>query len=154
MRSMHVQGGMIPDIEHVEQPYHFGISPNVDRDTFGIRAAGWLGTKILEVGANKIAAFIGEPLQGAVGVIIPPKTYWPEIQRICDNYDILLMCDEVICGFGRLGKWFGSKLLGCKPDLMTFAKGVTLGYLPFGGVVVGKKVAQVLIEKGGEFNHG
>jgi putrescine aminotransferase len=87
-------------------------------------------------------------------VIIPPKTYWPEIQRICDKYGILLICDEVICGFGRVGKWFGSQLLGCKPDLMTFAKGVTSGYLPLGGVVIGKRVAKVLIKQGGEFNHG
>ena len=154
MSGMHAQGGMIPGIEHIEQPYHYAIAPNEDKDAFGIRAAGWLETKILEIGADKVAAFIGEPVQGAGGVIIPPKTYWPEIQRICDKYGILLICDEVICGFGRTGKWFGSQLLGAKPDLMTFAKGVTSGYLPLGGVVVGKRVANVLIEQGGEFNHG
>ena len=155
MGGMHAQGGLpIPDIAHIEQPYHYGLAPAEDRDAFGIRAAGWLETKILEIGAEKVAAFIGEPVQGAGGVIIPPKTYWPEIQRICDKYGILLICDEVICGFGRVGKWFGSQLLGCKPDLMTFAKGVTSGYIPLGGVVVGKKVAKVLIELGGEFNHG
>jgi len=154
MEGMHAQGGMISGIEHIEQPYHYGMAPNQDRDAFGIEAAGWLEKKILEVGADKVAAFIGEPVQGAGGVIIPPKTYWPEIQRICDKYGILLICDEVICGFGRLGKWFGSQLLGCKPDLMTFAKGVTSGYIPLGGVVVGKRVAKVLIEQGGEFNHG
>ena len=154
MSGMHAQGGIVPGIEHIEQPYHYGIAPNQDRDAFGIEAAGWLETKILEIGADKVAAFIGEPVQGAGGVIIPPKTYWPEIQRICDKYNILLICDEVICGFGRLGKWFGSQLLGCKPDLMTFAKGVTSGYIPVGGVVVGKRVAKVLIEMGGEFNHG
>jgi putrescine---pyruvate transaminase len=154
MEGMHAQGGVIPDIVHIEQPYHYGLAPNEDRDAFGIRAAGWLEEKILEVGVDKVAAFIGEPVQGAGGVIIPPKTYWPEIQRICDKYGILLICDEVICGFGRLGTWFGSQLLGAKPDLMTFAKGVTSGYIPLGGVVVGKRVAEVLIEKGGEFNHG
>jgi putrescine---pyruvate transaminase len=154
MSGMHAQGGMIPGIAHIEQPYHYGLAHDEDRDAFGIRAAGWLEDKILEIGADKVAAFIGEPVQGAGGVIIPPKTYWPEIQRICDKYGILLICDEVICGFGRLGKWFGSQLLGCKPDLMTFAKGVTSGYLPLGGVVVGKRVAKVLIEKGGDFNHG
>ena len=155
MGGMHAQGGLpIPDIAHIEQPYHYGLAPAEDRDAFGIRAAGWLEAKILEIGAEKVAAFIGEPVQGAGGVIIPPKTYWPEIQRICDKYGILLICDEVICGFGRVGKWFGSQLLGCKPDLMTFAKGVTSGYIPLGGVVVGKKVAKVLIELGGEFNHG
>jgi putrescine---pyruvate transaminase len=154
MGGMHAQGGMIPGIVHIEQPYHYALAPDEDRDAFGIRAASWLETKILEVGADKVAAFIGEPVQGAGGVIIPPKTYWPEIQRICDKYDILLICDEVICGFGRVGYWFGSQLMGAKPDLMTFAKGVTSGYIPLGGVVISKRVADVLIEKGGEFNHG
>ena len=155
MSYMHEQGGLpIPDIVHIEQPYHYGLSPTQDKDTFGIEAAGWLEKKILEVGAEKVAAFIGEPVQGAGGVIIPPKTYWPEIQRICDKYNILLICDEVICGFGRLGYWFGSQLLGCKPDLMTFAKGVTSGYIPLGGVVISKRVAKVVIEQGGDFNHG
>ena len=155
MSGMHAQGGLpIPGIVHIEQPYHFGLAPDKNKDAFGIEAAGWLEQKILEVGTDKVAAFIGEPVQGAGGVIIPPKTYWPEIQRICDKYGILLICDEVICGFGRLGSWFGSELMGAKPDLMTFAKGVTSGYIPLGGVVVGKRVAEVLIEKGGEFNHG
>ena len=155
MSYMHEQGGLpIPDIVHIEQPYHYGLSPTQDKDAFGIEAAGWLEKKILEVGAEKVAAFIGEPVQGAGGVIIPPKTYWPEIQRICDKYNILLICDEVICGFGRLGYWFGFQLLGCKPDLMTFAKGVTSGYIPLGGVVISKRVAKVVIEQGGDFNHG
>jgi putrescine aminotransferase len=101
-----------------------------------------------------VAAFIGEPIQGAGGVIIPPATYWPEIQRICDKYGVLLIADEVICGFGRLGRWFASELFGIKPDLITFAKGVTSGYVPLGGVLVGDRVAKVLIEQGGEFNHG
>lgn len=155
MSAMHAQGGLpIPGIVHIEQPYHFGLAPEQDRDAFGIEAAGWLEQKILEMGADKVAAFIGEPVQGAGGVIIPPKTYWPEIQRICDKYGILLICDEVICGFGRLGTWFGSELMGAKPDLMTFAKGVTSGYVPLGGVVIGKRVAEVMIDQGGEFNHG
>ncbi|MFY8088266.1 MAG: aminotransferase class III-fold pyridoxal phosphate-dependent enzyme, partial [Rubrivivax sp.] len=100
------------------------------------------------------AAFIGEPVQGAGGVIIPPSTYWPEVQRICDAYGILLVSDEVICGFGRTGHWFGCETLGSQPDLMTFAKGVTSGYVPLGGVMVGNRVAKVLIEQGGEFEHG
>ena len=108
----------------------------------------------MEVGADKVAAFIGEPVQGAGGVIVPPASYWPEIQRICDKHGILLISDEVICGFGRTGQWFGCETLGYKPDLMTFAKGVTSGYVPLGGVMVGERVARVLIDKGGEFNHG
>ncbi|MDP2024027.1 MAG: aminotransferase class III-fold pyridoxal phosphate-dependent enzyme, partial [Hydrogenophaga sp.] len=120
----------------------------------GLRAAGWLEAKILEVGADKVAAFIAEPVQGAGGVIIPPETYWPEIQRIVDKHGILLISDEVICAFGRLGHWFAYEKFGMRPDLVTFAKGVTSGYIPLGGVMVGDRVAKVLIEQGGEFNHG
>ena len=101
-----------------------------------------------------MAAFIGEPIQGAGGVIIPPATYWPEVQRICDHHGILLVSDEVICGFGRTGRWFGCETLDFQPDLMTFAKGVTSGYVPLGGVMVGERIARVLIDRGGEFNHG
>jgi putrescine aminotransferase len=156
MSGMHAQGDLpIPNITHIEQPYFFenGLPGESEAD-FGIRAAGWLETKILELGADKVAAFIGEPVQGAGGVIIPPGTYWPEIQRIVDKYGILLISDEVICAFGRLGHWFAYEKFGYKPDLVTFAKGVTSGYVPLGGVMVGNRVAEVLIEKGGEFNHG
>jgi putrescine aminotransferase len=156
MSGMHAQGGLpIPGIVHIEQPYWFDNAPDgMSRDDFGVLAAGWLEDKILELGADKVAAFIGEPIQGAGGVIIPPATYWPEIQRICDRHGILLVSDEVITGFGRTGRWFGCETMGFKPDLMTFAKGVTSGYVPLGGVMVGNRVAKVLIEQGGEFNHG
>jgi putrescine---pyruvate transaminase len=155
MSYMHGQGGLpIPDIVHIGQPNYFESGKGMTPDQFGLLAASWLEQKILEVGAERVAAFIGEPVQGAGGVIIPPATYWPEIQRICDKYGILLIADEVICGFGRLGHWFGSEHFGIRPDLMTFAKGVTSGYIPLGGVLVGERVAQVLIEKGGDFNHG
>jgi putrescine---pyruvate transaminase len=158
MEGMHQQGGLpIPDIVHIQQPYWFEIGrtkyPNLTKDEFGIEAASWLEKKILEVGAEKVAAFIGEPVQGAGGVIIPPKTYWPEIQRICDKYGVLLVTDEVICGFGRTGQWWGCETMGVKPDLMTFAKGVTSGYIPLGGVMVSDKVADVVIRHG-DFNHG
>ncbi|PRC93208.1 aspartate aminotransferase family protein [Solimicrobium silvestre] len=156
MSGMHDQqiGIAIPNIVHIGQPYYVEGGKGKTPEEFGLEAAGWLEQKILEVGAEKVAAFIGEPVQGAGGVIIPPSTYWPEIQRICDRYGILLIADEVICGFGRLGHWFGSEYFGIKPDLMTFAKGVTSGYIPLGGVMVGDRVADVLIEKGGDFNHG
>ena len=155
MSGMHEQGGMpIPDIVHIGQPYYLEGGKGMTPEQFGIESASWLERKILEVGAERVAAFIGEPVQGAGGVIIPPSTYWPEIQRICDKYGILLVADEVICGFGRLGHWFGSEHFGIRPDLMTFAKGVTSGYVPLGGVLVGDRVADVLIEKGGDFNHG
>ena len=155
MDGMHAQGGLpIPGIVHIGQPNYLEAGQGLTPEEFGLKAAGWLEEKILEVGADKVAAFIGEPVQGAGGVIIPPSTYWPEIGRICDKYGILLIADEVICGFGRLGRWFGSELFGIRPDLMTFAKGVTSGYVPLGGVLVGERVAKVLIEKGGEFTHG
>ena len=157
MRGMHAQGGLpIPGIVHIEQPYWWqhGRPQGLTRDAFGVLAARWLEDKILEVGAANVAAFIGEPVQGAGGVIVPPATYWPEIQRICDTHGILLVSDEVITGFGRTGHWFGCETMGFRPDLMTFATGVTSGYVPLGGVMVGDRVAQVLIDKGGEFNHG
>ncbi len=180
MKGMHEQGGLpIPGIVHIDQPYWFengagrptpgrpksdssprgtgaegDLGAPMTREEFGLACARQLETKIVELGADKVAAFIGEPIQGAGGVIIPPSTYWPEIQRICDQYGILLVSDEVITGFGRTGRWFGCETMGTKPDLMTFAKGVTSGYIPLGGVMVGERVAKVLIEKGGEFNHG
>ena len=155
MKGMHEQGDLpIPNIVHIEQPYHFENGMGMPIDDYGIVAARRLEEKILELGPDRVAAFIGEPVQGAGGVIIPPPTYWPEIQRICDKYGILLVSDEVICGFGRLGQWFGAQLLGARPDLITFAKGVTSGYIPMGGVLVGDRVGRTLIEKGGEFNHG
>jgi len=153
--SMHKQGGLpIPGIVHIGQPSYLEGGRGKTEDEFGLEAASWLEHKILEIGAENVAAFIGEPVQGAGGVIVPPATYWPEIQRICDKYEILLVADEVICGFGRLGYWFGSEYFGIRPDLITFAKGVTSGYVPLGGVLVGDRIANTLIEKGGEFNHG
>ncbi len=154
MAPMHKQGGYLGNIDHIDQPYWFGSDRSMSPDEFGLHAARALEKKIEEVGAEKVAAFVGEPIQGAGGVIIPPDTYWPEIQRICDEHGILLITDEVICGFGRLGAWFGADYYGVKSDLMTFAKGVTSGYLPLGGVMVGDRISDVLIDKGGEFYHG
>jgi putrescine aminotransferase len=157
MESMHAQGGApVPGIVHIQQPYWWehGRPAGLSRDAFGRVAAGWLEAEILARGPENVAAFIGEPVQGAGGVIIPPPTYWPEIQRICDQYGVLVVSDEVICGFGRTGHWFGCQTFGFEPDLMTFAKGVTSGYVPLGGVMVGQRMARVLIEQGGEFNHG
>jgi putrescine aminotransferase len=155
MSGIHAQGGVIPDVAHIEQPFFFEHGrESKSFEDFGLEAASWLDKKITEIGADKVAAFIGEPVQGAGGVIVPPKSYWPEIQRICDKHGVLLVSDEVICGFGRTGQWFGCETFGFKPDLMTFAKGVTSGYVPLGGVMVGERVARVLVDQGGEFNHG
>ena len=154
MSSMHKQGGLpIPGIVHIEQPYYFGLGGELSADEFGVQQAHLLEETIRQLGSENVAAFIGEPVQGAGGVIIPPDTYWPEIQRICDHNDILLIADEVITGFGRLGEWFGSTHYGIRPDLMSFAKGVTSGYLPLGGVLVSDRVVDV-INKGDEFAHG
>jgi len=155
MDYMHAQGGLpIPDIVHIGQPYWYGSDRSLSPQEFGLQAARWLEDKILAVGPERVAAFIAEPVQGAGGVIIPPASYWPEVQRIVDKYGILLCSDEVICGFGRIGQWFGCQHFGIRPDLITFAKAVTSGYLPLGGVLVGDRVAQALVEQGGEFEHG
>ena len=155
MKGMHAQGGLpIPGIEHIEQPWYYGLhNEGESPEEFGIRAANWLEERIIEVGADNVAAFVGEPIQGAGGVIIPPSTYWPRIQEICQKYDILLVADEVICGFGRTGAWFGHETFGFKPDIFTTAKGLSSGYLPIGAVFVGDKVVEGLLA-GGEFNHG
>ena len=154
MEAMHNQGGIIPDIHHVAQPYWYGEGGDMDEDAFGIQAARAIEEKILELGAEHVAAFIGEPIQGAGGVIIPPKSYWPEVQRICKQYDVLLICDEVICGFGRTGNWFGLEGFGIEADFITLAKGLSSGYLPISAVMVGDRVAKSFIDKGGEFYHG
>lgn len=155
MSAMHAQGGLpIPDIVHIEQPYWYENGIDLSPEDYGLRAARRLAEKIEEVGPERVAAFIGEPVQGAGGVIVPPATYWPEIQRICREYGILLIADEVICGFGRTGRWFGCEYFGLEPDFLTIAKGLTSGYQPLGGAMVSDRVADVLIEKGGDFNHG
>lgn len=155
MGAMHKQGGLpIPGIEHIGAPYWFGEGGDLSPQEFGRQRALELEAKILELGPQNVAAFIAEPLQGAAGVIIPPDTYWPEINRICKQYDVLLVADEVICGFGRTGNWFGSQTFGIEADLMTVAKGLTSGYLPLGAVLISDRVAEVLAEQGGELAHG
>ena len=149
-----MDGLPIPDIEHIECPYWYKNGGDLSKDDYGIKAARALETKIKELGANRVAAFIGEPVLGAGGVIIPPNTYWPEIQRICKKYDILMITDEVICGFGRTGSWFGCETYGVLPDIMPIAKGLSSGYLPIGGVMISDRIMDVLIEKGGEYAHG
>jgi putrescine---pyruvate transaminase len=155
MSAMHAQGGLpIPDITHIDQPDWYKEGGDEDPLEFGLRIARQLEDKILALGEDRVAAFIAEPIQGAGGVIIPPASYWPEIKRICKQYQILLVIDEVICGFGRTGKWFGSDLLDLQPDLMPIAKGLSSGYLPIGGVMVADHISRVLTDEGGEFAHG
>ena len=154
MKGMHAQGGILHDIEHIAQPYWYRSGSEMDPEEFGLKTAQALEIRIREIGEDRVAAFIAEPVQGAGGVIIPPATYWPEIQRICKKYGILLIADEVICGFGRLGEWFGSEYFDIEADLMPIAKGLSSGYLPIGGLMVGDRVAETVINKGSDFNHG
>ena len=149
---MHAQGGLpIPGIVHIRQPYWYGEGGDLSPDEFGLVAARALEEKILEIGPERVAAFIGEPIQGAGGVIIPPRDLLARDPAHRRRYGILLVADEVICGFGRTGEWFGSEYFGIRPDLMPIAKGMSSGYLPIGGVMVGDRVADALIERGGEF---
>jgi putrescine aminotransferase len=154
LEDMHAQAGDMPGFTQIMAPYWYGLGGDMTPEDFGRYAAQELEKRILELGADNVAAFIGEPIQGSGGVIIPPETYWPEIQRICRAHDILLIADEVICGFGRTGHWFGKDHFGFEPDLMATAKGITSGYLPLSAVLVGKRVSETLIEQGGEFYHG
>jgi putrescine aminotransferase len=155
MKAMHEQAIGLNYVHHINQPHWFEVSePGEDPNSFGLRVAKELEAKIDELGEHRVAAFIAEPVQGAGGVIIPPDSYWPELQRICSERDILLIADEVICGFGRTGEWWGSQTYAMQPDLITFAKAVTNGYMPLGGVLISDKVADVLLASGGEFAHG
>ena len=155
MKHMHVQGDLpIPGVHHVMQPYHFGEGFGESQAAFCARAVKEIEDKILEVGPENVAAFIGEPVQGAGGVIIPPDGYWPAVEALCRKYGILLVCDEVICGYGRLGQWFGHQHYGIKPDMIAMAKGLSSGYLPISAVGVADHIVAELREKGGDFIHG
>jgi putrescine aminotransferase len=156
MDGMHHQlGGAVPNIVHVMMPYAYelALADESDHD-FGLRAARAVEDAILEAGADNVAAFIGEPIMGAGGVKIPPASYWPEIQRICRKYDVLLMLDEVITGYGRTGEWFAAQTFGIEADTITTAKALTSGYQPLSALLVGDRIAATLVEKGGEFYHG
>ena len=142
-------------VQWIAGPYWYLNGRDETLEDFGRTAAGWLEQKILEIGADNVAAFFGEPMQGAGGAIIPPDTYWPEIERICRQYDVLLVVDEVGSGFGRSGHWFACEAFGIvAPDLMVLAKGMTSSYFPMSAAMVGDRIASLLIEKGDEFYHG
>ena len=154
MTGMHKQGDLpIPGIEHVCQPYQYNEGRDLTPEAFGLACAAAIEERILSVGPENVAAFIGEPVQGAGGVIIPPANYWPEVERICRKYGILLVCDEVICGFGRTGNWWGHETMGVQPDMIAMAKGLSSGYLPISAVAVSAEIVKVL-KTGGDFIHG
>ena len=154
MSGMHNQAADEADFVHIRPPYGFLHQGNQDDTVFAANAASWLEDKIIELGADKVAAFVAEPVQGAGGVIVPPESYFDHIQNICKRYDILFIVDEVITGFGRTGEWFASQRMKLSPDMMTMAKGLTSGYMPMSGVMVGDRVANRFIADGGEFYHG
>jgi putrescine---pyruvate transaminase len=154
MSFMHAQGDLpIPGIEHVRQPYWFGEGFGSDPDQFAEACAQDIEARILAVGPENVAAFIGEPVQGAGGVIIPPPGYWPRVEAIARKYGILLVADEVICGFGRLGAWFGHHHFGFKPDIISMAKGLSSAYLPISATAVSREIVATL-KTGGDFVHG
>ena len=154
MKGMHEQMLGLPYVHHVEQPYTFAHLGSLSPEAVGQQAAQSLADKIDSIGADQVAAFIAEPIQGAGGVIIPPDNYWPLIVEICRERDVLIISDEVICGFGRTGQWWGCETFNFEPDLITFAKAVTNGYQPLGGVAISDKIAAILTTEGGEFAHG
>lgn len=154
MGGMHKQGPLpYPGFAHIDQPHWYINAGDMDPNEYGLLAARQLEDRILELGPETVAAFIGEPIQGAGGVVVPPDSYWPEIQRICRKYGILLISDEVICGFGRTGEWFGCQSFGFEPDMMTMAKGMSSGYQPISGVMVRQHIVDAIAPTG-EFYHG
>jgi L-2,4-diaminobutyrate transaminase len=146
-----------PVLHTITPHYYWHATPGVDEREFSRQCAVKLEGLIRTEGPDTIAAFIGEPVLGTGGLIPPPQGYWEEIQRVLDRYDILLIVDEVVCGFGRLGVPFGSLAYGIRPDLITIGKGLTSGYQPMSGAIVGEKVWRVLQQASdsqGPFSHG
>ncbi|MBA2780090.1 aminotransferase [Billgrantia kenyensis] len=155
MSSMHdIPGVPIPDVVHVGAPYAWESGKAMEQEHFAEVAARWVEEAILAAGPERVAAFIGEPVMGAGGVIVPPAGYWQRVQDICRRYDILLICDEVVCGFGRTGNWFGAQTFDIRPDIVTMAKGLSSGYQPISAVAVGERVVAPLLERPGRFPHG
>jgi adenosylmethionine-8-amino-7-oxononanoate aminotransferase len=134
---------------HIASPYPYRFQPppgtaQDDPRTPGQMAADLLEQAILREGADTVAAFIGEPIQGAGGVIVPPDDYWPRIRQICDRHQVLLIADEVITGFGRIGDWFALSRYRIEPDIVTFAKGITSGYFPLGGIGINHAISAAI----------
>lgn len=148
----------LPGILHTGVPHHYwGAEPGETEESFSRRRAAELDELIMREGPETVGAFIAEPVLGTGGITPPPSGYWHEIQAVLRRYDVLLIADEVICGFGRTGAAFGSTLYGIEPDLVTVAKGLTSGYVPLSGAIVGEKVYSVLEEAAdrvGAFSHG
>ena len=147
----------LPEIRDPFRPLLEGFSnvPNTLGYTDGAACARLVEEEILRQGPDRVGLVLAEPVQNGGGALVPPDGYWPELRRICDRYGVLLLADEVITGFGRVGAWFGSNLFGATPDLITFAKGATSGYAPIGGLLVRRPlVDRVLDSPEGSFLHG
>jgi adenosylmethionine-8-amino-7-oxononanoate aminotransferase len=142
----------VPGFVHIPAPDPYRAAPPPGM-THGAAAASELEEAILREGADSVAMFIAEPVMGVGGVIVPPDDYFPRVRQICDRYDVLLAADEVITGFGRTGKWFALEHWGVEPDIMQFAKAITSGYFPFGGIGVSDRIAQVLDQENRAWMH-
>ena len=142
-----------PGFSHIPSPYPYFYEAPEGSESQGIAAANELEKAILAEGADTVAMFIAEPVQGAGGVIVPQNDYFPRIREICDKYDVLLVSDEVITGFGRTGKMFGLEHWGVKPDLIQFAKAITSGYYPLGGIGVSDEIVKTMNESGKPWMH-
>ncbi|HEY3637372.1 MAG TPA: aspartate aminotransferase family protein [Rhizomicrobium sp.] len=159
LTPMHPQWDLpLPGFAKVPAPYWFGARAagygDIGPEEFGVLVAQQLEDKIREIGPDRVASFSAEPVQGAGGLIFPPATYWPEVQRICRQYDVLLHLDEVITGFGRTGEWFGADTYGIAPDIITMAKGLSSGYQPISAVSLGKRMADSFLSTNEELVHG
>ena len=137
-------GGKLPGFIHIKSPYPYRFVSDDPSVSPGVAAANLLEKAILQEGAETVAAFIAEPVQGSGGLIVPPDDYFPRIREICDKYDVLFISDEIITGFGRTGRWFGLERYGVQPDILAFAKGITSGYIPLGGIGLSDRVYKVM----------
>lgn len=139
----------VPNFLHIPAPYPYRFEVELKKgETIGQAAARALEEKIIQEGADTVGAVIAEPVQGAGGVIVPPDDYFPHVREICDKYDVLLIADEVITGFGRTGDWFALHRWNVQPDIMSFAKGITSGYLPLGGIQISDEIREVIMTAG------
>ncbi len=156
LKPMHPQFDLpLPGFHHIAPcPYYFGNGANLTPEAFTNVCVSALEDKILELGADNVAAFCGEPVMGAGGMRTPPPGYWPAIEAVCRKYDVLLWADEVICGFGRTGAWFGCQTYDFKPDIMTVAKGLSSGYQPISATILGGDIGPVIAKSEQEMAHG
>jgi len=159
LTPMHPQWDLpLPGFAKAPAPYWYGAKAagygDIGEDEFGVRIAQETEAVIREIGPGRIASFSAEPVQGAGGLIIPPKTYWPEMSRICRKHDILLHADEVVTGFGRTGEWFGSFTYDLQPDILTMAKGLSSGYVPISAISLGARMGEAIAGADEELVHG